>query len=78
MLVGVDDVARRRDTAAKLFTISDVAELFGVSLPTLRRRDDAGKFKAGRHPISGYRLYKHAEVLKLRKSIERGGVSGSL
>ncbi len=73
MLVIVNDVARPRDLPPpELLTISDAAELLGVSLPTLRRWDDAGKFKARRHPINGYRLYTRAEVLKLRKSIERG------
>ena len=72
-MVSVDDVARSPELGpADLLTISEAAELLGVSLPTLRRWDDAGKFKARRHPINGYRLYKRSEVIRLRKSIERG------
>jgi excisionase family DNA binding protein len=55
-----------------MITIREASELLGVSLPTLRRWDEAGKFKARRHPINGYRLYKRSEVMRLRKSIERG------
>jgi excisionase family DNA binding protein len=75
MLVSVDDVVRLRDLSPpELLTISDAADLLGVSLPTLRRWDEAGKFKARRHPINRYRLYKRTEVMRLRKSIERGAV----
>jgi excisionase family DNA binding protein len=63
---------RRAAAPADLITIREAAELLGVSLPTLRRWDEAGKFKARRHPINGYRLYRRAEVMRLRRSIERG------
>ena len=43
--------------------------MLGVSEPTLRRWDDAGKFKARRHPINGYRLYERATVVAMRKKI---------
>jgi hypothetical protein len=39
-----------------------------ASLP-LRRWDEAGKFKARRHPINGYRLYDRGKVLAMRKKI---------
>jgi excisionase family DNA binding protein len=55
-----------------LVTISEAAELLGVSMPTLRRWDEAGKFKARRHPMNRYRMYRRADVLKLRASIARG------
>lgn len=55
-----------------VITISDAAMVLGVSEVTLRRWDTAGKFKAHRHPVSGYRLYRRVEVLRLRKQIGGG------
>lgn len=54
---------------AGLMNIREAAELLGVSQQTLRRWDRAGKFRARRHPISGYRVYTRAQVAKLRKAI---------
>jgi excisionase family DNA binding protein len=54
-----------------LLTIREVAHLLGVSLPTLRRWDAKGKFRARRHPINGYRMYSRREVLRLRDEIVR-------
>ena len=62
----------QNEKAKTLLTISEAAEVLGVSQPTLRRWDRAGKFTPHRHPINGYRLYKRAEVMRLKKSIERG------
>lgn len=53
-------------------TIAAAANLLGVSLPTMRRWDDLGKFPARRHPINGYRMYAHDEVMELRKKIVEG------
>ncbi len=54
-------------------TIKEAAEILGVCEMTLRRWDKAGKFSPHhRHPLSGYRLYKRADVLKLRKMIATG------
>lgn len=53
----------------ELLTIKDAAELLGVSEMTLRRWDAAGKFKARRHPMNGYRLYSRADVLNLKRQI---------
>jgi excisionase family DNA binding protein len=50
-------------------TIKEAARILGVSEPTLRRWDDAGKFKARRHPVNGYRLYERSKVLAMRKKI---------
>jgi len=66
-------VARKTEVGpGDLLTIREAADLLGVSLPTLRRWDEAGKFKARRHPINGYRLYAMVDVLKLRKKIVEG------
>jgi DNA (cytosine-5)-methyltransferase 1 len=58
---------------SELCTIGEAARLLGVSEVTLRRWDRDGKFSPHRHPMSGYRLYKRADVVKLRKRIEHGG-----
>jgi len=50
-------------------TISRAAELLGVSVPTLRRWDEKGKFPARRHPINNYRVYLPAEVERLRRRL---------
>ena len=57
---------------ADFITIAEAAKLIGVSLPTMRRWDETGKFPARRHPINGYRLYLRADVMKLRKQIVDG------
>lgn len=63
---------RRESQPADLITIAEAAKLLNVSLPTLRRWDDNGKFPARRHPINSYRMYMRADVLKLRKRIVEG------
>lgn len=52
-----------------LLTIKAAAELLGVSEQTLRRWDEAGKLRARRHPMNGYRLYPLDEVLAVKKRI---------
>lgn len=63
-------MARNSEVGPAELTIREAADLLGVSLPTLRRWDEAGKFKA--HPMNGYRLCARAEVLRLRKRIVSG------
>ncbi len=46
-------------------TVGEAAELIGVSRDTLRRWDRAGKLKAHRHPITGYRLYVRKDLFSL-------------
>ena len=55
-----------------LLTVKQAASLLGVSVITLRRWDDTGKFRARRHPINGYRLYRRADVGRLLLKI--GGI----
>jgi DNA-binding transcriptional MerR regulator len=59
-------------TRPKLLTIKQAAELIGVAEATLRRWDAAGKFKARRHPMNGYRIYAEKDVIRLRNRIESG------
>lgn len=56
----------------KFITIKKAAEILGVSELTLRNWDNNGKFKAGRHPISNYRVYKVSDVEALVAEMEVG------
>lgn len=49
----------------KYITIKQAAKILGVSPLTLRNWDNNGKFPAGRHPISNYRVYKVSDIEKL-------------
>lgn len=50
-------------------TVGEAATTLGVSRSTLRNWDRAGKLKAHRHPINGYRLYKRTELETLLHEI---------
>ncbi len=63
---------RREPEPADLITIAEAAKQLAVSLPTLRRWDESGKFPARRHPINGYRMYLRDDVTRLRKRIVEG------
>jgi DNA-binding transcriptional MerR regulator len=56
----------------EVLTIKAAAEALDVSEATLRRWDKAGKLRARRHPMNGYRLYPRREVLELRRQILSG------
>ena len=49
----------------KYITIKQASKILGVSPLTLRNWDNSGKFPAGRHPISNYRVYKVEDIEKL-------------
>lgn len=61
-----------RSSVGALLTISEAATFLGVSQVTLRRWDAAGKFKARRHPINDYRMYRKGDVERLRRRILQG------
>ncbi len=46
----------------KYITIKQASKILGVSPLTLRNWDNSGKFPAGRHPISNYRVYKVEDI----------------
>lgn len=54
----------------KFITIKQAANILGVSALTLRNWDNNGKFPAGRHPISNYRVYKVSDLEDLMVEIE--------
>ena len=60
-MVWLVDASLKRDIN-NLITISEAAELLGVSKGTLRNWDRAGKLKAKRHPINSYRVYSRTEL----------------
>lgn len=59
-------------SGSNLLTVGEAAERLGVSIATLRRWDAAGKFKARRHPLNNYRVYRRSDVERLRKKIASG------
>ncbi len=63
MAIGEDD---------EVLTIKTAAEVLDVSEATLRRWDKAGKLRAKRHPMNGYRLYPRRQILELRRQILSG------
>ena len=51
-------------------TITEAANLLGVSVSTLRNWDRRGKLTPRRHPINGYRIYDRTEIVRLKEQIE--------
>jgi excisionase family DNA binding protein len=58
------------ETLGDFLTVQEAASRLGVSPSTLRNWDRAGKLKARRHPINGYRLYASEELEKLLRSVK--------
>ncbi|SHE53331.1 site-specific DNA-methyltransferase (adenine-specific) [Arenibacter palladensis] len=56
-------------------TVSQAADVIGVSSATLRRWDKAGKFESFRHPINNYRVYDEASVNALKTKINQDSIS---
>ncbi len=54
-------------------TIREAAQILGVSLNTLRNWHRDGKMTVYRNPISGYRLFKKADLEELLRQIEESG-----
>ncbi len=54
----------------KYINIKQAARILGVSSLTLRNWDNSGKFPAGRHPISNYRVYRAKDLEELLIAIE--------
>lgn len=53
----------------QVLTIKAAADVLEVSEQTLRRWDKAGKLRAKRHPLNGYRLYPRHQIMELRRQI---------
>lgn len=54
----------------KMYSVSEAAEIIGVSSETLRRWDRTGKFPSTRHPINNYRVYPSSKVNLLVKELQ--------
>lgn len=54
------------------FSIKEAAEILGVSPLTLRNWDKSGKFRANRHPMNNYRVYKLSSLEHIIEDIESG------
>lgn len=54
------------------FSIKEAAEILGVSPLTLRNWDKSGKFRAQRHPMNNYRVYKLSSLEHIIDDIESG------
>ncbi|MGO8683140.1 MAG: MerR family transcriptional regulator [Thermoleophilia bacterium] len=54
-------------------TIKQAAKFLGVSPNTLRNWHRDGKMAVYRNPISGYRLFKKADLEELLRQIEESG-----
>jgi DNA-binding transcriptional MerR regulator len=50
-------------------TVSQATKLLGVCAETLHSWDRAGKVVPVRHPVNGYRLYRHADVEALLEQL---------
>ena len=66
----VDDA--NADRVLKLLKIREAADMLGVNPETLRRWDKSGKFRAQRHPMNNYRVYKLSALEKIIEDIEGG------
>src|SRR3989338_8910290 len=56
-------------TEKELITISEVAEMLGVSIDTLRRWDKSGKLKPTTTSGAGYRLYSRSQIELFRNDL---------
>jgi excisionase family DNA binding protein len=52
-----------------LVTVREAAEMFNVSIQTIRRWDKSGKLKSLRHPMNNYRLYRLVDIQKIAERI---------
>jgi len=59
-----------------LMTIAQAAEYIGVTPLTLRNWDKAGKLKAVRNPLNGYRMYDIEELDKFLSQLQTGEQNG--
>jgi DNA repair protein RadD len=61
----------KRETTIGYLAVREAAEYIGVSAQTLRRWDASGKLKPVRHPASGYRYYRRADLEPFRLDYQR-------
>lgn len=57
-------------------TVSEAAEVLGVTAGTLRYWDRTGKLKPVRHPLNGYRLYRREDLDALLRQFSPVAAAG--
>lgn len=68
------DRMKTDSTLADFLSITEAASFLGVSASTLRNWDQSGAFKALRHPINNYRLYRKEDLTGLLAELRvKGG-----
>ena len=65
-------INREPNTFQDYMRVGEAAAFLGVSAATLRNWDRAGKVKAIRHPVNGYRLYTRVDLEQLLRSLNEG------
>ncbi len=65
---------KTRRTKDRYLTVSQAADLLAVAPNTVRAWGAAGKLTEYRHPVNNYRLYRLADVERLRKMIEEPAI----
>ncbi len=60
---------------ADYLTVQDAARYLNVAPQTLRRWDATGKLRPVRHPVSGYRLYRRADIEPFRADYTKAETS---
>jgi len=63
-----------KGAGADFLSINEAGEYIGVSVQTLRRWDANGRLKPVRHPSSGYRFYKRADLEPFRLEYRRAAM----
>ena len=58
-------------TIQDYLTVREAAQILGVSTSTLRAWDRAGKLRAIRNPMNGYRLYQREDLEAFLRSLAR-------
>lgn len=53
----------------ELLRVKEAAEYLKISIQTLKRWDNIGKFKALRHPMNNYRQYRKEDLEALAKEL---------
>jgi len=58
-------------TTDEYLTVKEAAQYLGISPNTVRNWGAAGSIPEYRHPVNNYRLFRLADLKKLKRDIER-------